>query len=130
MKASIASSLYHMTLKGINSLSRLYQNHVFVSKAHSSLTACSTAHIKVKQSRYTPWIRLGEEEYISYSFTTSTLDGGHARPSFYPRGKDPRCPLDRRLGGPQSRSGRRRQRKNPSPLPGIEPRSPGRPARS
>jgi len=31
---------------------------------------------KVKQSRYTPWRRLGGERYSSYSFTTSALDGG------------------------------------------------------
>jgi hypothetical protein len=43
---------------------------------------------------------------------------------------DPRYPLDRRLGGPQNWSGHRGQRKNPLPLPGIEPRSPSRPARS
>jgi hypothetical protein len=30
---------------------------------------------KLKQSRYTPWRRLGIEEYSSYSFTTSALDG-------------------------------------------------------
>jgi hypothetical protein len=30
----------------------------------------------VKQSRYTPWRRLGGEEYSSYSFTTSALVGG------------------------------------------------------
>jgi hypothetical protein len=30
----------------------------------------------VKQSRYTPWRRLGGEEYSSYSFSTSALDGG------------------------------------------------------
>jgi hypothetical protein len=47
-----------------------------------------------------------------------------------PRGKDPRYPLYRRLGGPQSRSGHRSYRKNPLLPPGIEPRSPGRPARS
>jgi hypothetical protein len=38
----------------------------------------------VKQSRYTLWRRLGEEEYSSYSFTTSALDGGEwsaSRPS-------------------------------------------------
>jgi hypothetical protein len=46
-----------------------------------------------------------------------------------PRGKD-RYPLYMRLGGPQSRSGHRGQRKNPLPLPGFEPRSPGRPVRS
>jgi hypothetical protein len=53
----------------------------------------------------------------------------HAPAAFYPRGKDSRYPLDRRLGGLQSRSGHR-QRKNPLPLPGIEPRSADRPVRS
>jgi hypothetical protein len=52
----------------------------------------------------------------------------HAPAALYPWGKDPRYPLYRRLGGPQSRSGHRGYRKNPLPLPGIEPRSPGRPA--
>jgi hypothetical protein len=54
----------------------------------------------------------------------------HAPAALYPRGKDPRYPLYRRLGGPQSRFEHRGYRKNPLPLPGIEPRSPGRPARS
>jgi hypothetical protein len=31
---------------------------------------------KVKQSLYTPWRRLGERRYSSYSFSTSALDGG------------------------------------------------------
>jgi hypothetical protein len=42
---------------------------------------------------------------------TSAIDGGEwsaSRPAaLYSRGKDPPYPLDRRLGGPQSRSGRR-----------------------
>jgi hypothetical protein len=34
-------------------------------------------YVKVKQSLYAPWRRLGGEEvYSSYSFTTSSLDGG------------------------------------------------------
>jgi hypothetical protein len=53
----------------------------------------------------------GERMYSSYSFTTSALDGvsgqHHASATLYPRGKGPRYPLDRRLGGPQSRSGQR-----------------------
>jgi hypothetical protein len=49
----------------------------------------------------------------------------------YHRGKDPRYPLYRRMGGPQSRFGHTQARgKILSPLPGIEPRSPGRPAHS
>jgi hypothetical protein len=37
----------------------------------------------------------------------------HAPAALYPRGKNPRYPLYSRLGGPQSRSGRREQKKNP-----------------
>jgi hypothetical protein len=49
---------------------------------------------KVKQSRYTPWRRLGGEEYSSYSFSTSALDGGEwsaSRPgrSFTPGERSP-----------------------------------------
>jgi hypothetical protein len=35
--------------------------------------------------------------------------------------RDPGTPLDRRMGGPQSRSGRGGEEKNSQPLPGIEP---------
>ena len=38
-----------------------------------------------------------------------------------PRGKELHCPLNRRLGGPQSRSGRFGEAKNLLPLSGIEP---------
>jgi hypothetical protein len=53
---------------------------------------------------------------------TSALGGGEwsaSRP-----GRFPRYPLDRRLGGPQSRSGRCGEEKNLLPLPGIELRPP------
>jgi hypothetical protein len=47
----------------------------------------------------------GERIYSS-SFLTSALDGvsgqRHTPDVLYPQGKDPRCPLDRRLGGAQS----------------------------
>jgi hypothetical protein len=39
-----------------------------------------------------------------------------------PQGKNPWHPLDRRSGGPQSRSRRGGEEKNLQPLPGIEPR--------
>jgi hypothetical protein len=38
----------------------------------------------------------------------------------YPQGKGPCYPLDRRLGGPQSRSGRGSEEKHSQPLPGLE----------
>jgi hypothetical protein len=40
----------------------------------------SIVKVKVKPSRYTPWRRLGERSYSSYSFTTSALDGGETVP--------------------------------------------------
>jgi hypothetical protein len=48
----------------------------------------------------------------------------------YHQGKRPWYPLDRRLGGPQSRSGRGGEEKNSQPPQGIEPQNPNRPARS
>jgi hypothetical protein len=36
-------------------------------------------------------------------------------------GKEPQYPLDRRVGGPQSRSGHGGEEKNSQPLPGLEP---------
>jgi hypothetical protein len=39
----------------------------------------------------------------------------------YPQGKSPSYPLARRLGGPQSRSGRSDEEKSSQPLPGLEP---------
>jgi hypothetical protein len=76
----------------------------------SSLFTSCTAHyqLKLKLSHYTPWRRLGERRYSSYSFSTSALDGGEWSASCCGRaltsGKGRRYPLDRRLGGPQSRS--------------------------
>jgi hypothetical protein len=89
----------------------------------------------VKQSSYTPWRCLGGEEVqlllIHDVGTRRGVSGQrHAPAALYPRGKAPRYPLYSRLGGPQSRSGHRGYRKNPLPLPGIEPRSPGRSVRS
>jgi hypothetical protein len=42
-------------------------------------------------------------------------------PAALPQGKSPWYPLDRRLGGTQSRSGRDGEEKNSQPLPGLEP---------
>jgi len=50
------------------------------------------------------------------------------RRSLYPRGKSPRYPLDRRLGGSQKRSERGGEQKNSQPLTGLEP--PDHPART
>jgi hypothetical protein len=42
-------------------------------------------------------------------------------PPLYPQGKSPWYPLDRRMGGLQSRSVHRRKEKNSEPPPGLEP---------
>jgi hypothetical protein len=40
---------------------------------------------------------------------------------FYPQGKSPWYPLERRVGRPQSRSGRGGEEKNSQTVPGLEP---------
>jgi hypothetical protein len=42
-------------------------------------------------------------------------------PAALPTGKEPLVPINRRLGGPQNRSGRGGEEKNSQPPPGIEP---------
>jgi hypothetical protein len=75
----------------------------------------------------------GRVDVWIHIFLTSALAGGEwsaSRPGrFTPGGNNPRYPLDRRLGGPQSRSGRRREMKV-SPLSGPELRPLGHAARS
>jgi hypothetical protein len=67
---------------------------------------------------------LREWRYSSTHSLTSALDGGEwsaSRPGrFTPRERAPWCPLDRRLGGPQSRSRHGGEEKNSHPLPGLE----------
>jgi hypothetical protein len=67
----------------------------------------------------------GEWRYSSTHSLTSALDGGEwsaSRPGrFTPQGKITSYPLDRRVGGPQSRSGRGGKEKNFQHPPGIEP---------
>jgi hypothetical protein len=66
----------------------------------------------------------GEEVY-HHVFLTSTLDGSEWSAShtgrFTSQGKSPWYPLDRRLGGSQSRSGHSGgEEKISEPLPGLE----------
>jgi hypothetical protein len=77
----------------------------------------------------------GERRYSSYSFTTSALDGGEwsaSRPGrALPLGKGCPLPIVQETGwAPELVWIQRLGGKNPLPLPGIEPRSPGRPVRS
>jgi hypothetical protein len=44
--------------------------------SHSSNSGCFYPCVLWKQSLYTPWRRLGERRYNSYSFSTSAVDGG------------------------------------------------------
>jgi hypothetical protein len=67
---------------------------------------------------------------IAPPFLTAALHGvvSFTHLPLYRRGKSPRYPFDRRLGGPQSRSGRCGGVKNVIPLPGFEPGYVGHPA--
>jgi hypothetical protein len=81
---------------------------------------CPSAFFKLST---TPWRHIGEWRYSSTHSLTSALDGGKwstLRPPALPPGKSPRYPLDRRLGGPQSWSGRGGEEKNSQPQPAIE----------
>jgi hypothetical protein len=50
----------------------------------------------------------------------------HALAALYPRGKDPQYPLDRRLDGPQKKSGHKRLEEKPSACQGLNPSRPVR----
>jgi hypothetical protein len=63
----------------------------------------------------------GGVEIELHAFLTAALNGGTSRPSLFAMGKRPRYPLDRRLGGPQSRSGHGGEEKNSQPLSALEP---------
>jgi hypothetical protein len=76
----------------------------------------------------------GERRYNFYSLSTSTLDGmsgqRHAPAALYPWGKDPPVPIVQEAGWAPEPVWTQRLEKNSLPPPEIEPRSPGRPARS
>jgi hypothetical protein len=82
---------------------------------HSSRT-CFRSHKLISESQgIAPRILdLGTRRRWVVSFTPRPL---------YPQGKSPWYPSDRRLGGPQSRSGRGGEEKNSEPPPGLEPSS-------
>jgi len=70
---------------------------------------------------------MGKWRYNSTLFLTSALGGSKwsasrlPPPPLYPHGKKPWYPLDRRLGGPESRAGHGGEEKNSQLLPGLEP---------
>jgi hypothetical protein len=81
-------------------------------------------HLAVKVNLFlsTPWSHIGGPEV----FLASALDLGECS-NFTPRLlyqlEGTPVPLNRRLGGPQSRSGRFWRREDRFPLPGFEPRT-------
>jgi hypothetical protein len=88
--------------------------------------------IKLKQPHYTPQGAWRERRYSSYSFSASALDGGEWSASRTGRalapGKGTPVPIVQEA--PRAGLDTEARGKIPSPLPGIEPRSPSRPARS
>jgi hypothetical protein len=75
----------------------------------------------------------GERRYSSYSFLTSALDGvsgqRHAPAAFYPGERTPGTHCTGYWVGPRAGLDTEVRRKILLPLPGIEPRSSGRPVR-
>jgi hypothetical protein len=78
----------------------LYKHMNAIWNLHNAFNCCFRCVSKVKL--YTPWRRLGGEEYSSYSFTTSALDGGEwseSRPgSALPPRKGPPVPIVQEAG--------------------------------
>jgi hypothetical protein len=68
----------------------------------SKAVGINNGNEKKKQSRYTPWWRLGGEEYSSYSFFISALDGGEWSASHPSRalapGEVPQVPIVQEAG--------------------------------
>jgi hypothetical protein len=90
---------------------------------------------KLKLSHYTLQRRLGERRYRSYSFSASALDGVEWPAScpgltLAPGERTPGTHCTGRWVGPRTGLDTEARTKILSPLPGIEPRSTGRPARS
>jgi len=87
-------------------------------------SSCGTG--KLKCSKFVPVHGMKTLEYRRYSssFLTSLVDGGEcstsASAALPPWGGE-QCPLNRRLGGPQSQSGYFGEDKNILILPGTEP---------
>jgi hypothetical protein len=85
-------------------MSNAHQCQVFPCRGTQN-TWLVILRLKLKLSYYTPRRRLGERRYSSCSFSTSALDGGVVSVTSgcaLPPGKEPRYPLYRRRGGPQS----------------------------
>jgi hypothetical protein len=78
-------------------------------KVKSKLSLCLTKHHAMKTCCI---LDLGTRWRWVVSFTSRPL---------YPQGKSPWHPLDRRLGGVHSCSGRGGEEKNSQPPPGIDP---------
>jgi hypothetical protein len=80
------------------------------------LSQCLTKHYAMK----TYW---GSGGIAPLILDLEVSDQLHA-PAALPQGKSPWYPLDRRLGGPQSRSGRGGEEKNSQPPQGVESYNP------
>jgi hypothetical protein len=84
---------------------------------------------RLKLAHYTPRRRLGERRYSSCSFSTSALDGINGQ-SHAPE-KGPPVPTVQEAGwAPEPVWTQEATGETLSPVPGIEPQSPGHPARS
>jgi hypothetical protein len=84
--------------------------------------------VKIKLSLCFNWTPRHKDILVEWRYSathslTSALDGGEwltSRPGrFTPQENSPWYPLDRRLGGPQSRSGGGGEEKNSQPPPGM-----------
>jgi hypothetical protein len=108
--------------------------HLVVTKTHQNVKIKREAGKSKAVPQHTYGGAWGERRYSYYSYTTSALDGGEWSASrlgrALPTGKGPPVPIVQEAGWAREPVSTQRFEKNPLPLSGIEPRSPGRPVRS
>jgi hypothetical protein len=94
-----------------------HSRNIVVTQGNVQLSLCLTKHHAMK----TYWGNGGTAPCILDLGTTWRWVVSFTSRPLYPQGKYPWYPLDRKLGEPQSRSGRGGEEKNSQPPPGIEP---------
>jgi hypothetical protein len=104
----------------------MWRNSVYVVKVKEQLSLRLTKHYAMKTYLGSG----GIDPHILLTRHYMVVSDQVYAPPTYPQGKSLRYPFDRRLGGPQNRSGHGVEERNFQPPAGIEHRSSDRPARS
>jgi hypothetical protein len=93
------------------------------TKSHNEESKIKNVVPLLNQISFTPWRRMSDWRFSSTILDLGTRKGllvSFTITQLYSHWKETRYPLDRRLGGPQRKSGRCGAGRNLLPVPGIE----------